>query len=55
MVPSEAKKIKKYNPKGVNAYQLGRVALQILLLASLEDYEKGKIKKDPRPELNLLC
>ena len=47
MVPPEARTGKKYDPKGVNAFMFGRVALQVLLLTPLDDYEKGKIAHDP--------
>lgn len=48
MVPPEARSGVKYDPKGANAYMLGRVALQILLLTPLQDYSKNKINPDPR-------
>lgn len=54
MVPPEAKKWKKYDPKGVNAYQLGRLTLQILLLTSLKDYKENNIDVDPQLELSRL-
>lgn len=38
MVPPEARTGKKYDPKGVNAFMYGRVALQVLLLTPLDDY-----------------
>ncbi len=47
MVPPEVRSGKKYDPRGVNAFMYGRVALQILLRTPLDHYEKGKIKNDP--------
>ncbi len=54
MVPPEVRTGKKYDPKGVNSYMLGRVALQILLRTPLEHYELKKIKNDPIYELRRL-
>ena len=54
MVPDQAKKFLKYDPKGVNAFMFGRVALQVLLLTPLDHYEKGLIKHDPSNQLRQL-
>ncbi len=51
MVPPEARKGKKYDPKGVNAYMLGRIALQVLLLTPYSAYGNS-IDIDPTNELN---
>jgi len=54
MKPSEAKTEYFYNTLGLNAYMFGRVALQILLLQTYNDYSHCR-NQSPEEELNCLA